>query len=120
MKKILSVVLACALLVGCVFTLAACGKKLSGKYEADLALVEVTYDFKSSGKVAVTIEPLIGDSTTFEGKYEFNDEGDEFTVTFDSEEEDAEDYAGTHSFSEGEEDGEAYIKIDGVKYKKIG
>lgn len=119
MKKILSVFLACVLLVGCICTLASCGKSLSGAYEADLAVVEVTYDFKASGKVVLTLEPIIGNEMSFEGTYEFNDDGDKITIAFDGEDEDAEKYAGTMSFAEGEEDGDAYIKLSGVKYEKV-
>ena len=119
MKKFFSAALACALLIGCLFTLVSCGKTISGKYEADWALVEVTYDFKSSGKVTVGIEPFIGDSFSFDGSYTFNEEGDQITITLDSDNEEAEKYSGTLSYSEGEEDGEKYIKLSGLKYKLV-
>ena len=119
MKKILSVFLACVLLVGCICTLASCGKSLSGSYEANLIAAEVTYNFKSSGKVIVEVDPIIGDDMSFEGSYEFNEEGDKITISFDAEQEDAEEYAGTMSFSEGEEDGKAYIKLGIIKYNKV-
>lgn len=56
MKKILSVVLACVLLLGCVFVFASCG--LSGKYEANLVFAEVSYEFKGS-KVILEIDPSL-------------------------------------------------------------
>ena len=118
MKKIISVFVACLLLIGCACTLASCGKTLSGEYEADLLLVEVNYSFKSSGKVTVTLDFPLVDDVVVEGTYKFNDEGDQITITLDSENEDAEKYAGTMTFAEGVEDGDAYIKLNGVKYEK--
>ncbi len=119
MKKIISVFVACLLLVGCVCTLASCGKAISGEYEADLLLAEVSYNFKSSGKVTVTIDLPVVEDVVVEGTYSFNKDGTEITITLDSENEDAEKYAGTMSYSEGVEDGEKYIKLDGVKYEKV-
>ena len=116
MKKIVSTLLVCVLLVGCIMTFASCSKVLTGKYEADWAIAEVTYEFGLFGKVTVTVEPLIGDTVSYEGKYEFNDAGDEITFTFENEE--AEEYGGTVGFSSGEEDGVKYIKLAGIKYNK--
>ena len=119
MKKILSMALVCAVVVGCLFTLVSCGKTISGKYEADWAIVEVTYDFKSSGKVTIMVEPFIGDSVSFDGRYKFNDEGDKITITIDSDDEEAEKYSGTLSYSEGVEDGDKYIKLNGLTYELV-
>ena len=66
MKRMLAVGLACALLVGCVMIFASCG--ISGKYEANLALAEVSYEFKGS-KVIVEIDPLIGEDVVLNGSY---------------------------------------------------
>ena len=80
MKKTLSAILACVLLIGCLFTLASCGKSLSGTYEIDLGVSEITYEFGAFGKVTRTVDPLVGDETVEEGKYKFNDAGDEITI----------------------------------------
>ncbi len=117
MKRIISTLLVCVLLLGCVFTLASCGKTLSGKYETEILGSKVTYDFAVGGKVAITVDPLVGNTETYEGKYEINDETGEITFVF--EDEDAKDYSGTSDFAEGEEDGVKYIKIDGVKLTKV-
>ena len=119
MKKIISVMLACMLLVACICTLASCGKTLSGEYEANLIAAEVTYSFKSSGKLVVEVDPIIGNDVILEGTYAFNDDGDEITISINSNDEDADKYSGTFSFSEGVEDGEAYIKLSGIKYSKV-
>ena len=117
MKRIVSTLLVCVLLLGCVFTLASCGKMFSGKYSANLAVAEVTYEFKVGGKVLLTVDPIIGDTDTFEGKYEIIDDTNEITLVF--EDEDAKSYNGTVSFTKGEEEGVKYVKIGGVKYTEV-
>ena len=117
MKKIISTILVCVLLVSSLLALTSCGKTLTGKYEANLIAAEVTYEFGAFGKVTCTVDPIIGDEKVYEGKYEFNDAGDKITLTFDSE--DADEYEGMHDFSSGEEDGQEYIKLGLVKYEKI-
>ena len=119
MKRIISTILVCALLLGCVLTLASCGKTLSGKYELDAVVGSKTYEFSMS-KVVITYE-LLGKETSVEGKYKIaeNDKGDlEITFTFEDEDA-AKDYAGTFSFVEGKEGDTEYIKIGGLKYKKV-
>ena len=119
MKRIVSTLLVCVLLLGCVFSLTACSKILNGKYELDAVVGSKTYDF-SLTKVTITYE-LLGKDTTIEGKYKIaeNDDGDlEITFTFEDEEK-AEDYAGTFSFAKGKEGDTEYIKIGGVKYTKV-
>ena len=120
MKKTFSVLIVCMVVLSCVFAFAACGKSLSGTYEADLALVELRYEFGAFGKVTLTVEPFVGESAVIEGKYEFTADN-EITFTFESEEnaDEAEEYSGVVSFAEGEEEGVKYIKLDGVKYTKI-
>ena len=117
MKKIVSAILAVAILLGSILMLSSCGKMILGKYEANLVWAEVTYEFGLFGKVTCTVDPVIGDEIVYEGKYEFNDAGDKITITF--EKDDADDYEGEYSFSSGEEDGEEYIKLGLVKYEKI-
>lgn len=116
--KVIAIVLVLAALV-CVF--ASCGKKLSGKYTGEVNLVlasyKVTYNFSGS-KVTVTHTTsnfITGsDTTTVEGKYEIteNDNGMEITFTFEKEDDVAK--SATYSFEEGED----YIKINGIKYTK--
>lgn len=112
MKKIVSTVLVCVLLVCTLLTLASCGKSLSGKYKADLLAAQVTYEFEAFGKVTKTTDPIVGNNVVEEGEYEFNKDGDEITVTFGEE-------SATFSFVEGEEGDVKYIKLDGVKYEKV-
>ena len=107
--------LVAVLLVGCVFALASCGKRLSGKYELDAVVASKTYEFKGKN-VTITYEAF-GQDATIEGTYSIaeNDEGDlEITFTFADDEEGADEYEGTFKFEEGD----GYIKIAGVKYKK--
>ena len=118
MKKVLALVLALSL----VFVLVSCGKTISGTYSAKvdafgLAGAEVVYKFSGS-KVSVTATAsVLGFEKTVEsdGTYEIteNEEG-AFEITFTFEDEDAEKYSGTFSFSEGDD----YIKIGGAKYEK--
>ena len=119
MKKIISAVLVCVLLVGCVFALASCGKTLSGTYSAGGDTLGTTYEF-SGNKVTITYK-VLGFSKDIEGTYEIttNDEDKEVIIfTFADGEEDADDYAGEFSFAEGKEGDTEYIKIGGVKYEK--
>ena len=116
MKKIISTLLVCVLLLGCVLTLGSCSKFLMGEYEADAIVGSVTYEFKLT-KVEITVEALGQDVAELEGSYKIakNDKGEtEITFTFENEEE-AKEYSGTFSFEKGED----YIKIGGVKYKKV-
>ena len=132
MKRILSVVLACALLVGCVMIFASCG--VSGTYEKSILGVSTTYKFSGS-KVSVVNEALgdfetvcsykiekddDGNETLVLTVKEYNYEGDSNTVAgivadLNEELEASEDGIVTkHSF----EKGDGFIKIDGVKYEK--
>ena len=117
MKKIVSLLLVCVMLVGCIGMLASCGKTLSGKYKADAVIGGATYDFSGS-KVTITAE-IFGFEKSFEGTYEITENDKEETVIiFTFEDKDAETYSGEFPFAEGEEDGTAYIKIGIVKYVK--
>ena len=121
MKKFTKVIAIMLVLVTLVCVFASCGKKLSGKYTGEINIVvasyKVTYNFSGS-KVTVTHTTsnfLTGsDTTTVEGKYEIteNDNGMEITFTFEKEDDVAK--SATYSFEEGED----YIKINGVKYTK--
>lgn len=122
MKRIISTLLVCVLLLGCVFTLASCGKTVSGKYELKLTDSNKTvYDF-SMGKVTrTTTSGLAGytKDTVIEGKYKINEvENDKFEITFTWEVDGAEEIE-TVSFSEGEENGVKYIKLGGIQFNKV-
>lgn len=115
MKKILSVVLACALLVGCLFTLASCGKKLSGSYTAEVEILgqsgSTTYDFHGGKVDIITKTKLLGNinTETVEAKYEIAEVDGELEITIITE-----DSENTYTLEEGD----GYIKIAGIKYTK--
>ena len=122
MKKIISALIICVLVVGCVCALTGCGgKTLNGTYKADASIASTTYEF-SGNNVEITYE-VFGFEKSIEGTYKIttDEEGDmTLTITIESEEEGAEDYAGEHTFSEGtDEYGAEYIKIDNVTFKKL-
>ena len=110
MKKVIALVLALSL----VFVLVSCGKTLSGTYATgELLGTGATYTFKGS-KVTVTAK-VLGFEKSFEGKYEiFEDEKGAEKIKFTFESNDAKEYAGTFSFSEGDKS----ITIGGITYKK--
>ncbi len=114
MKKIISLLLVCVLLVGCVFTLASCGA-LSGEYKESIT-GNIVYKF-SGNSFTMTIDNIIGDDTVVEGTYEVNE--DEGKITFTTTNEDGEKKTSTESFVKGTEGDVEYIKIGIVKYNKV-
>ena len=122
MKRIISTMLALAILATCVLSLASCGNSLSGKYQSKSGIT--TYEF--SGKtVKITYEvdiPIVGTLTkTIEGTYELttdDDGNDSIIFAIESEEDGANNYEGEFSFAKGTEDGKDYIKIGGSQYFK--
>ena len=120
MKKLVSLILVCLLLVSCVAGLTSCGKMLAGEYKSALT-GNISYTF-SLNKVTVEIDNIIGDDTVYEGTYELkkNEEGVYDIITFTFENEDAQKaYGGDHSFAEGTENGESYIRIGILTYNKV-
>ena len=122
MKRIISTILVCVLLLGCVFTLASCGKMITGKYELKLTDSNKTvYDF-SIGKVTrTTTSGLAGytKDTVTEGKYKINEvENDKFEITF-TWDVDGKEEIETVSFTDGEENGVKYIKLGGFQFNKV-
>ena len=80
MKRIISALLACFLLVGAIFTLVSCGNTLSGTYEGTF------YDLKFKGdKVSVIVKGEVLLTGTYE--IEEDDDGDK-TISFDFVDED--------------------------------
>lgn len=124
MKKALSKLLVCMLLLGCVFSLASCVVSvgpvtmISGKYEADAGIGGLTYEFGAFGKVTVTAE-ILGVSTSFEGKYDVDEKSDPHMITFTFEDSKAKEYSGEFSFSSGKEGDVKFVKIGGVKYTEV-
>ena len=112
MKKTVSIILVCALLVCSLLSLTSCGTMLMGKYRSEADLVigtsSVTYEFGLFGDVTVTVNNL-GKETVEEGKYEFNDDGTKITFTFENE--DGTPDVTTYGFSSGTEDGKKFIKL---------
>ena len=124
MKRILSAVLACVLLVGCVFALASCGGIKNGEYENEASgmVVEVkgsklsmtteglkvnyTYKVKDD-KITLTYKGVeyVGDNDQLKSYFEANKE----TI-----EENYKDSAGEFDF-EKTDDG---FKLDGMEFKK--
>ncbi len=113
MKKTIKVAALMLVLVMTVFVFASCATKLSGEYK-DALTGNISYEFKGN-KYTKTIDNLFGDDTVIEGTYKIDT--DEGTITF-TYEVDGEEKVQTSSFSQGEEDGVEYIKIDGLKYNK--
>ena len=74
MKKVLSAILVCVLLVGTIFTLVSCGNSLSGTYEGLL------FDLKFKGS-KVTI--IVKDEEVLTGTYEIEGKDDDMTISFD-------------------------------------
>ena len=122
MKKTLRIIAIAMVAVMLCLSLASCGKKISGKYEAEidvlLASYTATYDFSGS-KVEITKKTTVFGSVntnTIEGKYEIAELDDgsmEITITLESDDDDIK--SGTFTFEEGE----GYIKIGGIQYNKV-
>ncbi len=116
MKKILSSVLACVLVLCTVFTLASCSKRLSGTYKSnEIAGSYTSFEFEGN-KVYLKVVVLgMTSDEAIEGTYSID--GDKITFDF-GDNEDAEDYSDAMDFVEGEEGDKKYIKIGGIAYYK--
>lgn len=111
MKRILSIVLATAILATLCLTLASCG--ISGTYESKGLLTTTSLTFK--GKT-ITITKS---SIEAKGTYEINE--DKITIELENDgnlgwDDILKVFNGEHSFEKGKD----YVKIDGVKYTKAG
>ena len=132
MKKILSAVLVCVLMLSCALALASCAKIVTGTYEhvygSEAAGYKVTYAF-SGTKVEVSrqLVSAIGslNPTVKNGTYEIIESEDgskTITFTWDSSENNEDGVAESGvslSFSEGTKDGKAFIEIGGVEFVKV-
>ena len=128
MKKTISTILVCVLLVGSLLTLASCEVAgfVFGTYSrTDTFIVDITttYEFSLTEVTKTTItDNLIGSgqSTTTETmKYKVgeNDEGEKiiaFTVETDDGSKTTE-----LSFNSGKDDGGSYIEIGGTRYYSV-
>ncbi len=109
MKKTISMLLVCALLVGCVFVLASCGA-ISGTYVDPTG--NVSYKFSGSSVVKTT-DNLFGDDTVEKGTYVVEtDENDNKTITITFEGKDP--Y--TVAYSSGTKDGKNFIVMGIITY----
>ncbi len=114
MKKIVSLLLACVLLVGCALSLTSCGKTLSGEYK-DALTGNVKYEFVLN-KYTKTVDNLFGDDTVTEGTYKIDEEAGEITFTYEV---DGEKKTQTENYSYGEKEGVDYIIIGVLTYNKV-
>jgi hypothetical protein len=121
MKKTISALLVCVLLVGTLLSLVSCGIMLSGKYELKITDDNhVVYEFSGKKVTKTKTSGILGysKSETVEGKYEINEvEEGKFQITFTWETE--EDNIETLDFSQGEENGTKYIKLGGFTLNKV-
>lgn len=116
--RILVVVMMIAILAT---SLVSCSKILNGSYTND-SLGSTTYTFSGKNFTKVYKASILGAdvSKTVEGTYEIKedpDNSDALVIVFTTTE-DNETKTETLSFAEGEENGEKYIKISGIKYTK--
>lgn len=132
MKKTLSAILVCVLLVSSLFALTSCSTMVLGKYSAeisvDLLLVKLsareTYEFDLFGKVTKTIvygTEANKDSETYEGKYAIEEVGEgkfEITITWNVGEGEKAD-KNIYSFVKGQDSTGKYIEISGVRYDAV-
>ena len=119
MKKTVSTLLVCVLLVGAIFTLSSCSL-IFGKYECKTGLTTTSTLEFSVGMLTITDRSeFLGnvDIETYECFYKIEDTSDGRQITFIYESDEDEDdihpvFNGTMTFSE--------IEKDGVKQLKIG
>ena len=116
-KRVLSIIIACFVLLGCTFSLAGCVLAagpltvVSGTYEFEFLGSTTSYEFSPFGKVTYKVDTGLGiGNVTKEGTYKIS--GDEIEFEFDGE-------TSTHSFSYGEEEGVGYVKIDILTYDEV-
>ena len=122
MKKVLSLVLAVAVLATLCLTFASCGKKLSGKYSADVFGTGTTMTFDGKNvKIGFTVT-FVGEVASVDATYKIK--GDTITFEFADEDEVSNSSAKKVIQSLEEpvsfEEGDGFIKINGVKYEKVG
>lgn len=120
MKKIISTLLVFVLLLGCVLTLASCGKTLSGTYEREDLGVKTSYTFKGKDVTFESKATVLGSvvTTTKTGTYEIEETDDGLEITFTWVEEGKDDVVETLTLEEGKKNDVKYVKIGLVEYTK--
>ncbi len=116
--KILAVVMVAAMLCLC---LASCGKTLKGKYSADVLGTGTTLDFDGKDvKIAITVT-LLGEVASLDATYQIKDDQITFEIADEEEVDNALAKKVIKALEEPSdfEEGEDYIKIDGVKYELV-
>lgn len=128
MKKTISTILVCVLLVGALFSLSSCEVAgfvfgTYGRTDKIIVNINTTYEF-SLGEVTrtVTTDNLIGNgqnttSETMKYKVTENEEGEKvivFTTVTDDGTKTTE-----YSFNSGKDDGGYYIEIGGTRYYSV-
>ncbi len=76
MKKFISALLVCVLLVGAMFTLVSCGNTLSGTYDGGI----LGFDLKFKGSKVII---LVDDEEVLTGTYEIKEEDEKKKINFD-------------------------------------
>ncbi len=118
MKKIVSSILVCVMLIGCVFALASCDKTLNGEYVNETTIMGITttttYEFEGKNVTIKVKSSLASITIEHEGEYVIEDD----TITFTFGDEDANKYSGDVSFNEGSDNEGAYIELGGTKFYK--
>ena len=128
MKKTISTILVCVLLVGALFSLSSCEMLglVFGSYARTTEVfgIETTVTYEFSGKeVTVTSVTKLGNTATTStstGEYEIgeNDEGEK-TITITVVNEDGEGTVTTYTFNSGKDDNGAYIELNGTRYDEV-
>ena len=121
MKRSVRILALCLVAVMICLTFASCGKKLSGKYSADVLGTGTTMTFDGKDvKIAFTVT-LLGEVGSVDATYSIKD--DKISFDFGDEEEVdnklAKDVLKSLEEPVSFEEGEDYIKINGVKYNKV-
>ena len=120
MKKSVRIMAAVMVVLMLCLSLASCGKTLSGKYSADILGTGTTMTFDGKDvKIAITVT-LIGEVASVDATYKIKDDKISFDIADEEEvtNELAKKVIATLEEPVSFEEGEDYIKIDGVKYEK--
>ena len=120
MKKTVSAILVCLLIVGSLFALVSCSKTLSGTYkgEVNLAITSVYTEAEFTGKVVKFTSGIGNLASITEATYEIvtnEDQTMSITFTYAEDQTPHSVFNGTKTFAEGVENGVSYIKIGGVR-----
>lgn len=128
MKKTISTILVCVLLIGAIFSLASCELAgfVVGTYAKTTSVLgietTVTYEFSGKEVTVTTVTKLGSTSTSNErtGEYEIgeNDEGQK-TITISVIDDNGKGTITTYTFNSGKDDNGAYIELNGTRYDQV-